>query len=685
MPEIQLQPKQSEMYRLLSEAKASTIGVGGGRGAAKSSGADRVAITLMHERQGMVVCLVMRTWQKQIVPFHIEPIKRDFPWLADRLKTSPPAVLRIGRSQMEFKYAENYDDVEEAFRSGNYDLIIVDQAEQFSEREIREMRKACRSKGGRPAKILLLFNMRGSGIQWLRKWFHLLEFNAAEDPKDYAFLKVNPWDNVQWVLAALAEDGYSDEDYYRWSDEQRKAYAAERGPYTRGLASDDPVIAKADWEGDWDSLEGAYFANSFDLESVRIAPSLVERFKKPWANRWMAQDWGRTHWCATLWALRISLKPSEALELLGWNLIKPINLTVIYREMVCNEKEAPEVAQDVLDCMLADERAKIKSYFLSPEEVTDEPNSIGNQQSRILRKGGVPGAQKADNDRKGGYGLMSSLFKATKGLGWGVDKDGHRFQYDDAVLISSECAELLKAIPVLMRDPRDLDDVLKTDKTAAKLEQDLGDACFVAGTLIWTDRGQVPIEQVNICDRIMTRSGWKLVRWAWMSGFDKRVVVARFSNGTEIACTPNHKFWTQRGFISIDAIRYDDEILSWKSLSFRGSDIQDLGATIAITRLSTVAESAVRLVELREAGFADVYDLEVVGQHEFFANGILVHNCRYLTKSMLSPKRKTTEDEYREKMETATPPERMMIAAQHAWASQKKRNRPIVRPSWRQD
>ena len=521
------------MYELLTDHPATIIGVGGGRGAAKSSGADRVAITLMYERP-LLACMVMRNFD-QVFKYHIEPIRRDFGWLENNLKTSMPANLKVGKSQLDFSYAENMDDIIRRFRSGNYDLIVIDQAEQFSWREIAEIRKATRSKGGRPAKLLLLFNMRGAGIQDLRKRFHLLEFNKDEDPRDYEFLKVNPWDNVEWVRAALEEDGYTVEDYYGWSDEQRKAYAAARGPYTRQLATDDEVIRKADWEGDWDSLEGAYFANSFDLEAVRVVPSLVESLMKPWANHWMAQDWGRSHWCASLWALRIALKPSEAKDLLDWELVKPINLTLIYRELVLNEKEAPDVAQDMLDCMLADERAKIKAYFLSPEEVTDEPNSIGNQQSRVLRKSGVVGAQKADNDRKGGYGLLSSLFKAAKGCGWGIDKDGKRFQYDDAVLISSECAELLKAIPVLVRDPKNLDDVLKTDKSAAKLEQDLGDA------------------------------------------------------------------------------------------------------------------------------------------------------ARYLVKSMLSPKRKTVEDDYREKMATATPPQRMMIAAQHVWSQQKKQGRPVVRPSWRRD
>ena len=277
--EIALQPKQSKLLRLIKQDPAPVIGVGGGRGAAKSSGADRCVITLMYE-QSMLACMVMRNFD-QVFKYHIEPIRRDFPWLEGQLKTSMPASLRVGSSQLDFSYAENMDDIIRRFRSGNYDLIVIDQAEQFSGREIREIRKATRSRGGRTAKIVLLFNMRGSGIQDLRRWFHLHEVNKDEDPNDYKFLKVNPWDNVEWVRAALKEDGYTVVQYYSWPDDQRKEYAARRGPYTRQLATDDEVIRKADWDGDWDSLEGSYFANSFDLESTRIPPALVEAIRKP--------------------------------------------------------------------------------------------------------------------------------------------------------------------------------------------------------------------------------------------------------------------------------------------------------------------------------------------------------------------------------------------------------------------
>jgi len=475
--EIKLQPKQWEMLELISDSPYSVIGVGGGRGSAKSSGADRCAIALMHERKGLTVCLIMRTWVKQMVPFHIEAIRRDFPWLADHLVASPPAMLRVPKtgSRLEFKYAENYEAVEEAFRSGNYDLIMIDQAEQFTWREIVEIRKAARSKGGGQAKLLLLFNMRGACIQDLRKVFHLKE---VSNPEEYVFLKVNPWDNVEWVRTALERDGLSDADYYALTDDERKAYAAANGPYTSQLATDDPVIAKADWEGDWDSLEGSYFANSFDLEATRINGSIAEALRKPWAVHWLAQDWGRAHYCATYWGFRVAVPPQQAFDLLGWKLHKPINVTVIYREMIVSELESTDVGQSIVRATPEAERRLHKAFFLSPDAFgkKDSAQTVAIKESVVLVANEMPVATPADNERKGGWALMSTLLRAAKGKGWGVDTDGNRFQYDDALLISSECAELLKAIPALLRDPKNIDDVLKTDESRAMIEQDCGDA-----------------------------------------------------------------------------------------------------------------------------------------------------------------------------------------------------------------
>src|SRR5579884_4244731 len=114
--EIALQPKQWDLLKLVEEHPAVVIGLGGGRGAAKSSGLDREALTLMYQQKDCIACIVMRN-ADQVFRYHIEPIRRDFPWLEENLKTSWPAKLRIGKSELDFSYAENYDDVERRFRS----------------------------------------------------------------------------------------------------------------------------------------------------------------------------------------------------------------------------------------------------------------------------------------------------------------------------------------------------------------------------------------------------------------------------------------------------------------------------------------------------------------------------------------------------------------------------------------
>ncbi len=483
--EISLFPKQSQLYYEIIRGQATVIGFAGGRGSSKSSGLDRCILTLMSEHAPLLVCVVMRNWD-QVYRYHVEPIKRDFPWVESAkecdLKTSPPARLMVGSSQLDFSYAENLADIERRFRSANYDLVIIDQAEQFSGTEIREIRKAARSakmygngknKGWKKSKVVLSFNMRGAGISDLRDWFHLHKLNKDESPDDYAFIKINPWDNVVWVAEALEEDGYSVDEYYRWTDEQRKRYAAERGAYTKQLATDDEVIRKADWEGDWNSIEGTYFQSTYDQDSVRINPSQAMAMMRPWARHWLGQDWGQNHYTANYWFYRIAMPPSDMRSLFGWELPEPVNVTCIYREYLINDTTADKLAQNIIGLTPLPERDKVKSFFLSPEECGDGPYTVASLMSKEMHKAGMPGPIGADNDRVGGWQLMAKMFRAAKFACKDPDTGKH---IPEVLFISSECPTLLEAIPKLVRDPKNLDDVLKTDKTSAKVEMDIADA-----------------------------------------------------------------------------------------------------------------------------------------------------------------------------------------------------------------
>ena len=433
----------------------------------------------MYQRPGIKICIAMRNFD-QVFKFHIEAIGRDFEWLSASIKRTMPASLKIGKSQLDFSYGENLDDIERRFRSANYDVICVDQAEQFSERELREMRKAARSKTG-IAKFLLLFNMRGAGIDNLRNWFHLHKVGTGEEATDYVFLKMNPWDTIFWVADALKEDGYTAQDYYfGWTDEQRRDYSIKRGPYVKQMAAGAEVISKADLYGDWDSIEGTYFSHVFDLDNTMISAGKCEALRKPWAIHWMCQDFGTAHFTATYWNFRVSLSPSEVQLHLGWIVPAPLTVIVTYRELILNGMAAGDQARMTADAVARKmasvtpdlERKQIRSYFLSPECVTGDPNCIGQQQAKELKTFGMPSPAKADNERVGGWQLMAKLLRASKYCGM----DPETGQLPDVWLISSECAQLLEAIPKLIRDPKNLDDVLKTDKANADVSADVADA-----------------------------------------------------------------------------------------------------------------------------------------------------------------------------------------------------------------
>jgi hypothetical protein len=93
----------------------------------------------------------------------------------------------------------------------------------------------------------------------------------------------------------------------------------------------------------------------------------------------------------------------------------------------------------------------------------------------------------------------------------------------------------------------------------------------------------------------------------------------------------------------------------WTTSSLDASFAENLFALADSMGCGHAAGDAVRLLGYRMAGFADVYDLEVEDAHEFFANGILVHNClRYGLKSMLAPGKKPIQVEAREAWQEMT-------------------------------
>ncbi len=95
------------------------------------------------------------------------------------------------------------------------------------------------------------------------------------------------------------------------------------------------------------------------------------------------------------------------------------------------------------------------------------------------------------------------------------------------------------------------------------------DACIAEGQLVWTARGNIPIEQVTTDDKVMTRNGFKRVLAAVKTDENREVWCVKAGSKTLLA-TPDHRVFTaHRGFVRVDALRYNDDLLvevsQWQS------------------------------------------------------------------------------------------------------------------------
>ena len=138
--------------------------------------------------------------------------------------------------------------------------------------------------------------------------------------------------------------------------------------------------------------------------------------------------------------------------------------------------------------------------------------------------------------------------------------------------------------------------------------------CFKGGTLVTTDKGDKSIEEIKEGDLVLTRKGFKKVTHSWCSG--EKDCISVNVEGSEIICTPDHRFIDAFNN-EIEAQDLTEEITLLKAVKFRKNKYQLRPAHLTAKKSSMV-------------GRYTVYDIEVEDCHEFFANGVLVHNCAYV-------------------------------------------------------
>lgn len=142
--------------------------------------------------------------------------------------------------------------------------------------------------------------------------------------------------------------------------------------------------------------------------------------------------------------------------------------------------------------------------------------------------------------------------------------------------------------------------------------------CFTGDTKILTQHGNKLIKDIQPGDTILTSEGYQKVLKRWDNGkqsiyayaisFDEKTIYIR--------ATPEHLVKTREKWVKLKDLRRGMRLF-----------IQDSG--------DRYVESEIRSIFAERVGIEEVYDLEVENCHEYFANGLLVHNCIDATRYVI--------------------------------------------------
>jgi DNA polymerase III subunit gamma/tau len=206
------------------------------------------------------------------------------------------------------------------------------------------------------------------------------------------------------------------------------------------------------------------------------------------------------------------------------------------------------------------------------------------------------------------------------------------------------------------------------------------DECLTGDSLVLTDEGLHRIDNPKIKGKRVlsyndSSSKWefkKVVRW--LDQGERQTFVIKTTN-REIRCTGNHLIRTNQGWLPAKDVREGVKILSPVNVNDFSRDLENLSPNLSPTRGEALnsphslvgngagglgsrdvksqvnvdtASSWITSLETVEsvhlAGIERVYDIEVADNHNFVANGLLVHNCHMLSTQAFNALLKTLEE-----------------------------------------
>ncbi len=378
---------------------------------------------------------------------------------------------------------DNESKMLEAYLSAAFPVINLDECAQFSGdtweflRSRNRVNRECKADAdGQFPRPVMLGETNPVGPHW--------GFYRSQ------FVLKKPWNKP--------EGSRKDDNGLYWTKDAQGKYLLDYNPgewdYVHSTLLDNPYLMERDPDlirkleslpeakrqkflyGDMDAISGQYF-DCFDegINVVNLTDDPTAIIWQPWQPRWVGWDFGRAHWTAMYW-FTIAL-----VKIAGGEYRQK---TVIYREHVDRGKGYEDLCEILFRQNSAglpgqEGTTGLRTIYFSHEKFNqkfDEAQAPSHVVSRFLSARGLPAVQRFN------AGPGTRIPKAT--LMYDMLKTGN-------LAVLHTCRNLIESIPMLIRDEKNIEDVLKMDTKA----DDCYDACS-SGLYSWYGTAAKPEEEV---------------------------------------------------------------------------------------------------------------------------------------------------------------------------------------------
>jgi DNA polymerase-3 subunit gamma/tau len=168
------------------------------------------------------------------------------------------------------------------------------------------------------------------------------------------------------------------------------------------------------------------------------------------------------------------------------------------------------------------------------------------------------------------------------------------------------------------------------------------DECLTGDSLVFTETGLIPINHPEILGKRVLSYNESSGEWEykkvlrWLNRGVKATLTIQTRNRT-INCTGNHLIRTEKAWIQAKNLKIGDQILS-------PVNVAAVQYTPSIIKSPQWLTNFEEVTGIQEGDTESVYDLEVEDNHNFVANGLLVHNCHMLSTAAFNALLKTLEE-----------------------------------------